>query len=1386
MEPKKVMHSPVAASEPQPVQATDLRTPPDVLPLAASNLASEFLLEPDSSGGRSARKGFEFQDRYIAYALAGLLKDRENLLYVRIEGIEDLDALVLKSGVPVERYYQMKSISGAGRWSPRPLVNDGVLGRFFTEYLAFVRHPERSNREIEFVFVTDGEIAPDVRDLHNADHTSESLRAVFAALAFDLLTDDPSISSHIDAIRKAYAHRAEDFLRNTAHAGSALSSAIPSDIRDRFLEAGQLVSSHLHDFLKAIHYEPRAGFNQAHMAQTGDAPGILEEATRARLIAALDCSETDAKTAYDSLIKKIGGESQAKTAAVIKIARLIEWLGLRRRILLEEKPGTPEIYIPLEDQLDELKRLLQNERLLSLHGLARVGKSQLVSGLIESDAAFRSYFWFTFTEAADDVTKLCKMLAYWVGLNTGIWQPWDDAQTGHLNAHQLLQRLLGIPISRLLVVLDDAHKCADRGLLARFCDSIRKAWTGCTVIVISEENLPQIEQVGAGYMAAQGLSPKQAFLFMAKHGIDLTDSLIEFLDLVMKVGGHPMMLASVAAELPAKPTSEEVRTVKENLPSASTVAPFLSELSSRVYFTVLQNQEQRDWLSRLALLQSAFDSKAAMKIAALAPAIACTPADWRYLSIQVFERSGASYFTIPTLMRTVAAENAKGVTAERVMVEAARTLLDWGSTTTLDFFAFQTAIFYLLMAERYEEVAVTLVLAMRAILDEPDTYRSVSIQLLSINHPLGHRAIKSPNLRWHLILSELLLLQLSSSGETDRAVTLIKMMRSTSREPHFHFPDDLARATIYQFIAGVRFANCRKPEATMRNLYHFLWSGQNAIRAMLKPSDTPGLEYAGQVYDDAYPIPAWIDIELFHRVAVRLQNTSPLKPEALCHFYSEFGLLRQPSAELEEMFDRHSKAYKDVGYQDAYVATELGRATHACERQNQTDEPRKIVLAALSAAPEITEETRARTNVLIADTYYLEGNFEKAAETYEVVEVDPNWPDTYANHVRTRTVDSLLAAGKPNDAARYVVRQLRQSHRILEVPQAATLRAKAIYLLAKAGKFGAAIPLVVGLRRIARATSDDKLKWLYTFFAAWLFSQWNRPDPILPRVAISIQDLESIGLDPGEEALDRWRAEDLRNVKADLYLASSLDLSSRPGRALKFLRSLDPQLTGEAIGMAAMELASLELKAGKPDQAAALIHPIVVNAPDPAQKLRWTLAGFFPKGHTIPELRIRIFFQSALKLFDSSESVVILKLVYASKLLRYFAVYDARLEIAGALALSEQIGSAELQAELLWFKVIQHRVSFFTRQDDLARALWRLCEVLESAPQLSAQRQTLPEAIRIVCSGQAARSCMHAIASAMEAARSGGSATSFEFTMATCKRVLIDFGILDAPKTGEV
>jgi hypothetical protein len=156
---------------------------------------------------------------------------------------------------------------------------------------------------------------------------------------------------------------------------------------------------------------------------------MLEEATHLRLIAAFDCSEAAATSAYISLLTEITRESETKIPATVDRSQLVAWLRLRPRLMLEEKPSPPSPYVHLDDQLDELNGFLKNNGLVSLHGLPRIGKSQLVSTLIDSNHNYAAYFWFTFSGGGDDIATLCKQLAYWVGLRVGVWQLWDDAQT---------------------------------------------------------------------------------------------------------------------------------------------------------------------------------------------------------------------------------------------------------------------------------------------------------------------------------------------------------------------------------------------------------------------------------------------------------------------------------------------------------------------------------------------------------------------------------------------------------------------------------------------------------------------------------------------------------------------------------------------------------------------------------------------------------------------------------------------------------------------------------------------------------------------------------------------------------------------------------------------
>ena len=552
----------------------------------------------------------------------------------------------------------------------------------------------------------------------------------------------------------------------------------------------------------------------------------------------------------------------------------------------------------------------------------------------------------------------------------------------------------------------------------------------------------------------------------------------------------------------------------------------------------------------------------------------------------------------------------------------------------------------------------------------------------------------------------------------------------------------------------------------------------------MNASDIRFLEVASDMYQDSVPVPDWMDIELFHHVALKLQTGQALNPRVLCHIYSEVGL-RKPSLDLEDLFNRHSAAYLAARYHDAYVATELGRGTHAHERLGMFSEGRRMVLDALSICPNVSTEAHERAAVFLADTFYAQSNYSEASKRYSSIEVNPEWPDNYANHVRGRTVDSLSADGKFDKAIEYAITALRHHHRQFTPDHAGLLRAKIIYLLVVQGRLSAAAPLIVGLRRLARASSDDSLKGLYTFFSAWVASQWNDLDPLTPRVALKIENCAAIQGDPDKEALASWRANDQFNFNADAYLAWVFQLSGRPKRSLKFLRLLVSQVPADSAFLMRLKLANAEIREGSPANAAKLLKAAVDIASDHRRDLRAALAALFPEAHGLPESKSKDFFESALNLFDFGESAIILRLRYAAELLKYYSVLDAKLQLSRAATMSEQIGSSAIQAEVLWFKVIDHRFAFFTKQIDLVRELWRLCELLEASTDCDEQKRKLPYAVRMICNGHDLETCMGVISAEVNAALSAGSDVTFNFIRATCRKVVLQFRIIPAPDVHE-
>ena len=250
----------------------------------------------------------------------------------------------------------------------------------------------------------------------------------------------------------------------------------------------------------------------------------------------------------------------------------------------------------------------------------------------------------------------------------------------------------------------------------------------------------------------------------------------------------------------------------------------------------------------------------------------------------------------------------------------------------------------------------------------------------------------------------------------------------------------------------------------------------------------------------------FLDRRLFHDVALKLRSSEPIEPGTLCHVYAEVALRDHSPANIEGMLTRHASIYLQSGYEEAYLAVELARGTRAHEKHGLFEQGRQIVLQAQGRASSVHPEIQRRIDVFVADTWWAERNAAMASAIYESVRVNPDWSDVYSNHVRIRAVDSLSAAGKADRAIQYVVNVLRHSHRNIELTHAAVLRAKAIFLLVSCERIAEALPFLIGLRRIARGSDDDRLKWLYTFFCAWTITKSPALDVLTPRPQMTIED----------------------------------------------------------------------------------------------------------------------------------------------------------------------------------------------------------------------------------------------------------------------------------------
>jgi len=1115
-----------------------------------------FTLNPPHAAGRRARRGWEFQDWYIAYVLAGFWAGDDDFAVARLEGVEDLDVVLRVDGWWVERYYQIKSrAEGSGNWTLRQVQEEGVLSRFLNLYREFRERCADQRRRAEFIIAVEGDLDKDLSELKKSKGARAKTKArLFALLVLGVLVSRKSSYKKCgSAITKWFASNAERLLcepprglRNPGEIGALSASLVgpiggkQDEIASELFEAQRFVIPLFEGFIEALKLESRVG--------------ALEEAVFARLMHGGDLSPDEARAAVQRLMSSIRDESTTVEPTNISPDVFRAWLGAPRRTVLQAKPLPSQHTVRRGEVLQTLKDLLKREPVVFAYGFPKVGKTQLLSALIDEEGKSDSYFWFTFTGEQGDQDRFMRQVSVWFGQRTSVWQVRDDVEAGRLQLTQLVDRLSAKPIDGAWIVFDDCHKCADKKLFEIVRALIVSCWRSCRLLLISEEKIAEVPDTLAYHVRVGGLTPRESVELTAKLGLDVSEVLVQYALLCAQVDGHPVMLRAIVQELPKRPSETDVSSLAKRLPTVRSAQEFLAVLSGR-YLQLARGGEQRAWLARLAALPFSFGRSTAFALAQIDPKISATPADWLYLTSLMLDESRPGRYSIPSLLRTVARSDLDSPSSNTLLTAFARDVFRtaW-SSRGLDFWDFHNAVVALAIAGEVEEAAG------RLIFSAPDLMRMGSFEpveflFMILNGEPVQQKIPDVTTRWILLQLELTLrLQDEKVSKRPKIVALLGRLRVLLRAESDRPSKRHQRATFHSMVSAVRVRDLStKAKATAAEMQRAFAPLQQALRLAISDLDWQLVSNLAGIYSQIYILASNPDVEVVRTALIGAPSSepSPFSPEALISVYSKFGIRMKHSGLATEVVERHSKEYLANGQTDAYFACEHALAEILMDGQKKYSQARERIGRLLEGREEFRLSTEAtmRAHLFIGDSYWAEKNYQPATIHYEEALKGSTLRTDLCQYISERYLDSLIFLRQFDTAARWAAAALRRRGPHFPPTYMARLYARLAYAYAEGGMLKKAAISCYSLCRLARSEGSDDLDGLSATLAAWVLCHIDYAVPGIPRNEVYIRDSAALSESATEDQMRAWRTSDPTRTKGLFCIATIFELLGELRRA---------------------------------------------------------------------------------------------------------------------------------------------------------------------------------------------------------------------------------------------
>ena len=1035
-----------------------------------------------------------------------------------------------------------------------------MLSHFYKIYREFLAANPQDSRQIELILAVEGDLDQEVSGLkHKTEGVSKAKAKAFATASLhELTTTDPRYQDVSSDVRAFYETVAAKFLQPSPpkrknipelktcavelskHSGQN-SQVLEDDIYGAATEA----RGSFEGFCACLRFESRISHPKelalSHLQGTGD------------------FGPKGARHALERLTKAVENESSRPDPTMIDPTVLADWLGIQSGPILQSKPAEAKGRVERKGSLAKIADLLTKRRFVVLYGLTKIGKSQLVSSLIDFLQKTNEYFWFSFSGSPTDSGLLVEQLAYWAAKRTSVWQVYEDIVAHRLSIAQAYERLSMLQIDGALVILDDSHKQKDKSVFEEVGQLVANRWSNSHLIVISEQRIPETSIIGSEHFHVSGLEPKEAIQFVRKQGINLSLAVVEFCMLSVQIGGHPLMLRAISERLPKRPSRDGVLTIQKDLPKIGSVRAFREVLSQRVFFDVLKSDSQRTWMRKLSALTSSFTPETAFVVAETPPKLSVGQEDWNCLASSILEEIRANHYSLPALIREISVGRQDKDRIRKIQIAAARHFFKSAITSgKADFQDFHAAIVHLIVAGEHEEAAFRFLAALPSFLNAR-AFEPFEFLLMVLNGGPVQRKLRDPGLRVSLLAAELTL-RLGAKESLDHAkvLGLIRRMHTVLRKlprGKMRYSRQVALLATLSFARGKRLGDFS--EATAHQLHRLFTPNQLAIELAICGGERREILRAAQMYVQSSSFAYKLAPSVLRQaiLATKTVKGSPMTAEVVNSLYRKYAFGTTRTSRALAVLHQHSAEYLEKGLVGPQFACEHAAALLIHGRLGEYGKARERIRSLYVQGDEIglSPELLARAELLIADTYWAEKDYTQSAEFYRKA-LGRQFEDiSITRHARRRLLDSIIMLAKYPEAVSLSLSILRSSRRHMPAGDKLQIYARIAYACAENGNIKQAAVACWRLSRLAEFAGEDELRYLAYFLSAWVLQHLEFSDTLIFRPQMTLRDSDALSDSVSTKSLEEWRKADPLRIKTTCLIAATFELTGELRRSENLL-----------------------------------------------------------------------------------------------------------------------------------------------------------------------------------------------------------------------------------------